>query len=131
MPEMIDTLKNEKYISLETYKKDGNPVRLPVWLAELDGKLVFWTDGESFKVKRIRRNPNARIAACNASGKAIRGDWFDATAEVLENAESVKRVNAAIAKRYGWQKTFIDLLSKVRGASNRGVGIALSPRKVA
>src|ERR1700729_2183968 len=44
----------ERYISLETFKRDGGGVKTPVWAAPLDGALVVFSAGDSFKVKRLR-----------------------------------------------------------------------------
>lgn len=61
-----------KYVQLTTFRKDGTPVATPLWAA-LDGdKLVMWTVTDSWKVKRIRRNPEVLVQACDARGKGLR-----------------------------------------------------------
>lgn len=126
MAGMMETLLKEKCMSLETYKKDGGAVKVPVWLVEIDGKLCFWTDSETFKVKRIRRNPKARVAPCDFRGN-VHGDWFDAKAEVIEDPALVNRTRDALKKKYGWQRTLIAFINVLRGAKDRGVVIAVSP----
>src|SRR5260370_3436807 len=93
---------DEKYISLETFRKDGNGVKTPVWVAPLDGKLVIFTAGDSFKVKRIRRNPKCRAAACDMRGK-VKGDWLEGTAPIVQDADGQQRAPAALRQKYGWQ----------------------------
>src|SRR5437870_4923485 len=100
---MATPLDNEKYVSLETFRKDGSGVKTPVWVAPLDGKLVIGTEGGSHKVKRLRNDPRVRVAACNASGKAIRGPWYDGTARVLDAGEA-PRGEAVLDRKYGWQR---------------------------
>jgi len=75
-------IKNQKYISLATFRKNGSPVYTPVWFGEKDDKLYVMTRSDSGKYKRIRNNPKVRIAPCSMRGK-ITGPEFDATARVL------------------------------------------------
>src|SRR2546429_9825987 len=98
---MKTPLDEARYVSLETFRKDGSGVKTPVWAAPLDGKLVIGTDGSTFKVKRIRNNPRVRIAACNASGKVILGPWFPGTARILD-AREAPRADAALDAKYRW-----------------------------
>ena len=65
MSAVLKALEGEKYLSIETYRKDGTPVRTPAWFIPLDERLFLATGGDSFKVKRLNRNPKARIAACD------------------------------------------------------------------
>lgn len=104
----------ERYISLETFKRDGTGVRTPVWFARLDGKLYVFTDGTSFKVKRLRRDARIRVAACNASG-GIRGPWRDGRGRIVVDADLKARAYAALAAKYGWQMTAVNLASRLAG----------------
>ena len=63
-----------KYVALTTFRKDGIPVSTPLWAA-LDGdRLVMWTRTESWKVKRIRRNPEVIVQACDAGARSSRAN---------------------------------------------------------
>ena len=103
---------DERYISLETFKRDGTGVKTPVWAAPLDGALVIVTGGDSFKVKRLRRDPHTRVAACNARG-SVRGDWREATGRVIDGAEHVARAHAALREKYGWQMIALDFFATI------------------
>ncbi len=67
----------QKYLNLETFKKNGTGVKTPVWFAadpsaSLDSngaKLYVYTIGVSGKVKRIRNNPHVKIAPCDMRGR--------------------------------------------------------------
>jgi PPOX class probable F420-dependent enzyme len=126
MADAVQALKGEKYVCLETYRRDGTPVRVPVWVGELDGKLVVWTDPRSFKIKRLRNNPRARLAASSASGKP-RGDWFDVTGEIVESKEGFERIDAVIAAKYGLQRWAIVQVYRLRGAWPGFCGVLFSP----
>jgi PPOX class probable F420-dependent enzyme len=44
----------QKYLNLESVKRDGTPVQTPVWFAEDHGVLYVYTLANAGKVKRIR-----------------------------------------------------------------------------
>ena len=91
-------LQNQKYISLTTFRKTGVPVRTPVWFAEQEGKLYVFTNPKSGKVKRIRNNPQVRIAPSSIRGK-VTGPEFAATARVLP-PEEWPRVRKIMEQKY-------------------------------
>ncbi len=53
---MSSRFQGERVISLETYRRNGKPVRTPVWFLEQNGMIYVHTDDSTGKVKRIRRN---------------------------------------------------------------------------
>ena len=73
----------QKYMSLETFKKNGQGVKTPVWFVVHNDALYVYTEADSWKVKRIRNNPRVRVAVCNIRGD-VKGGWFDATASIVE-----------------------------------------------
>src|SRR5262245_22178973 len=98
-----DTLDRYRYMSLATYRVSGAEVATPVWFAAVDGTLYVFTAGDSGKVKRLRRSSRARIAPCDARGTP-HGAWRDATATLVTDASVIARAQAALQKKYGWQK---------------------------
>ena len=52
----------QKYISLETFKKNGQGVKTPVWFVLQNDAFYVYTEADSWKVKRIRNNPRVRVA---------------------------------------------------------------------
>jgi uncharacterized protein len=87
-----------RYLSITSYKRDGRGVATPVWFVQRDGTLLVETDAASGKVKRIRRNPQVRVAVCTASGR-LRGEQVQAVAELLPDSE-VGAVERLIADKY-------------------------------
>lgn len=103
---MPDTLpsafERAKYISLRSYKKDGTAVDTPVWFALLDGKLIVFTDGTSYKVKRIRRNPAVQVAICDGRGKQLFSPWHVGRCRPVEGEpELISRAYRALNAKYG------------------------------
>jgi len=112
---VVAALVGHAYISLETFKKDGSGVKTPVWFADVGGALYVVTAGESFKVKRLRRNNKARVAACNASGGTILGPWLDAEVDQLTPGDEWVAAHAALRAKYGWQMWLLDAGAKLSG----------------
>jgi PPOX class probable F420-dependent enzyme len=74
------------YLSLETFKKNGQGVKTPVWFVLHNDALYAYTEADSWKVKRIRNQPRVRVAVCNIRGD-VKGDWLEATASIIEGDE--------------------------------------------
>lgn len=91
-------IEGQKYISLTTFRKNGVAVRTPVWFGEENGKLYVMTRSDSGKYKRLRNNPQVRIAPCTIRGK-ITGPEFAATARILP-PEDWSRARKTIHRKY-------------------------------
>ena len=122
---MSTPVDSARYISLETFKKDGSGVKTPVWFANVDDKLVVHTEGRTFKIKRLRKNPRVRVASCNASGKKILGPWLDGTARVVPSAEA-KQAEAALARKYTWQQAAFSFIARLVGGVREPVIIEIT-----
>jgi PPOX class probable F420-dependent enzyme len=86
--------EGQKYLSLETFRKNGVGVRTPIWFAaETTGGaaavLYIYTIGETGKVKRIRNNPRVRIAPCDMRGN-VTGEFVEARAEILSGGVALR-----------------------------------------
>ena len=94
-PKVLDALTRARYVSLTTYRKDGTPVATPVWGAVDDGRLYVWTETGSWKVKRLRRDPRAKVVPCDMRGRIAPGaPEATGTARLLDDAgrEKVRRL---------------------------------------
>jgi len=79
-------LHDQKYISLATFRKNGVAVYTPIWFGEESGKLYIMTRSDSGKYKRIRNNPEVKVAPSTIRGKII-GPEFPAHARFLPEAD--------------------------------------------
>lgn len=107
-------LGDEAYVNLATFRRNGREVRTPVWIAQDGDRLVVWTNVNSGKVKRLRNDTRARLAACNARGK-VRGDFVDVTARVLEDPTQRDRALEALFRKYGWQMQLARMGGRLTG----------------
>ena len=70
-----------------SYKASGELKKLQVWLVVNDGRIEFLTPGNSYKVKRIRRNPRVICYVGSKKGPTISG-----TAQIITDRTEVARV---------------------------------------
>ncbi len=91
-------IKGQNYVSLTTFRENGHAVATPVWFGEENDKLYVMTRSDSGKFKRIRNNPQVRIAPCTIRGK-ITGPEFAAAVRLLPT-EDWARARKTIEKKY-------------------------------
>ncbi|MGZ4560645.1 MAG: PPOX class F420-dependent oxidoreductase, partial [Mycobacteriaceae bacterium] len=98
----------------------------PLWVARGGSELLVWTVSDSWKVKRIRRNPEVLVAPCDMRGR-IKGDSVEGTARVLD-LEATEQARAAIAKKYGIVGRLTMTASNWRRGRDGTVGLAIALR---
>lgn len=97
--------QKDKYLSIGTYRKNGELKRTAVWFVVYQDGIVIYTDRETWKVKRIMNNPQVRFAPCNARGGNL-GEDFEGTAQLWEISDH-KEVLNVFKKKYGLMFRFI------------------------
>ena len=120
----VAPFQNEKYLNLETFKRDGQGVKTPVWFVlRENGALYAYTEATSWKVKRIRRNPRVRIAPCDVRGN-LKGEWREATAQIVSGEEE-QAASRLLDQKYFLKKIF-NLLTKLRRHERAMIKIELN-----
>src|SRR5262245_28852066 len=107
----LASFAEQRYLNLESFKRDGTPVQTPVWFAEEQGVLYVYTLANAGKVKRIRRNPRIRLVPCSMRGTVI-GPWVEADATIVD-ATTAAHGHALLRHTYGWMKGIGDLVSRL------------------
>ena len=102
--------RDHKYISLETFKKNGQGVKTPVWFVLHNDALYVYTEADSRKDKRIRNNSRLRVAVCNLRGN-VKGEWVDATASLVDGEERLA-ADKLLNRKYVL-KTIFNILSRL------------------
>src|SRR5260370_2214252 len=110
-PEAISRFRGEKVISLETYRRNGEPVRTPVWFLEENGILYVHTDDSTGKVKRIRRSPKVRLAPSHFRGKP-KTEYIHAQAGLETSPATVEEYHSKIYKKDSLQRTFTKFIQR-------------------
>ena len=113
MEDKLSLFLDQKYVSLETYKKDGTPVRTPVWFM-IDSDIVYVVTREKTgKVKRLKNNHDVRIVLCSFKGEP-KNEWIKGKAEKItgEKADIVIKLRK---KKYGMSARLIGLFTSQKG----------------
>ena len=94
------SLVGHKDALLITYRANGEGVPTPVWFGRDEQDRVYiHTEYASGKVKRIRRNPEVRLAPCDTRGKPF-GPPAMGIARILDPGESAHAERTIVAN-YG------------------------------
>lgn len=121
-------IANARYVSLVTFREDGTEVPTPLWAAESDGKLLIWTNKDSWKVKRLRDNSKATVTPCDVRGlindQAVE---VEGTATLIEDQAGLKALRKVMQGKYGWQFFVADSFGALFRLGKRPhVGIAVT-----
>lgn len=107
MAGLSEALGDKEFCLLTTFKKTGDPVSTVMWFA-LRGETVYLTTrGQSWKMKRIRREPQVTIGWSSSSGSS-RGKLFEAIATEVLDPEERESAIRLLNKKYGLKKRLMD-----------------------
>ncbi|WP_282697610.1 PPOX class F420-dependent oxidoreductase [Streptomyces sp. CC208A] len=114
-----EELRRGRYISLTTYRKNGTGVATPVWYAVEDGRVYVWTRADSWKVKRLRNNPEVELAPCDVRGNVPEGAArMPGTARIVEG-EELRRIRRLLSRKYTYQFWLVDLPATIARLGKR------------
>jgi PPOX class probable F420-dependent enzyme len=113
----LKSFEKQQYLNIETFRKNGQGVKTPVWFVQDGETLHVWTQAGSGKAKRIRSNATVNIAPCKGSGELL-GEWHPAQAQAEETPQAIQHVEKLMKKKYGMMFHIFGLLGKIRGGSN-------------
>jgi uncharacterized protein len=104
----------EKFVALTTFKRDGEGVSTPMWIARDDNELLAWTHADSWKVKRVRRDPRVTLQPCSRMGKVPDGALpVGGRAEVVSDPGRIAQVKEMIRRKYGLGFQVVTLLERI------------------
>ena len=111
-PTDVSALGDEEFVSLTTYRRSGEPVPTPVWVARDGDSLVVITAETSGKVKRARRDPRVVLRPCDRRGNvAPDAPTVEGRAEVVTDAAAQEGPRRVLAAKYGLQYRLISLVA--------------------
>jgi PPOX class probable F420-dependent enzyme len=105
----LAALGAHKYINLETYKKNGQLVRTPVWFVIDNDQIFVTTRPDTGKVKRIKNNNRVKIMPCGMRGEP-KGEWIAGTARFANESESKSAINLR-NKKYGMRAKLVGMFA--------------------
>ena len=120
----LGQFEKQKYLNIETFRKNGQGVKTPVWFVQGGETLHVWTYAGSGKVKRIRRDGSVRVVPCAAAGEP-RGEWVSAQAMMDDTPGAIQYVESLMKKKYGLLFLFFRALGR-RDAKKATLKISLA-----
>ena len=114
MNSKLQQFTDQKYLNLETYRKDQTPVQTPVWFVIENDQIYITTKETTGKVKRLRNNQNGRIAVCSMKGD-IKGNWINVGLERINEDSDVEKIVKLRKKKYGFSARLISMFTSEKG----------------
>lgn len=102
-----------KYINLETYRKNGQAVKTPVWFVVSNGIIYVTTTSSTGKVKRLKQNKTVRIVSSNFKGDP-KGKWIEGIAHFANEFESGQTITLR-KKKYGLLANLVNMYTSRKG----------------
>jgi PPOX class probable F420-dependent enzyme len=124
MNNKLEQFAGKKYLNIETFRKNGQGVRTPVWFTQDGEALRVWTFAGAGKIKRIRRDGSVRVTPSDAAGTP-QGEWVAARASADESAEAVQSVENLMRKKYGLMFSLFQWQGKLRKSKTAVLKIEL------
>jgi len=110
---MFEQITRQQYINIETFRKNGQSVRTPVWFVLEDNTIFVRTIADSGKVKRIRRQKQVNIAPCKVDGTLL-GEWMPGNACEVIDETTAQKVDRMLDHKYGLMKKIFALGSMLQ-----------------
>ena len=99
------TLGDERFLSLATFRRNGEPVPTPVWIVPVSGgRLGFYTTMGTGKTKRLKRDPRVTMQPCGRRGEVAPGTAVtEGTAVMVQSGPDFDAVQRDVKANYGWE----------------------------
>ena len=104
---------NQKYVALETYRKNNQPVKTPVWFVVYKDTIHVITREKTGKIKRLRNNNKVRLALCSFKGKPT-GEWVEGKA-MFSSPEDTQTALNLRREKYGLMERIARFVSRKKG----------------
>lgn len=120
---------DHKYVSLTTFRRNGEPVSTPVWAVHDGDAVGVSTPAGTGKLKRLRHDPRVQLRPCSRGGEVADGvQPAEGVAEILPAGPDADRVHRALRRRYHYEWVAAMLVERLvrRGRSPDRVVLRLT-----
>ncbi len=110
------TISQEKYVSVATFRKTGAAVATATWIVPLDGGRVgVLTSSASGKAKRLRNNPGVTLQPSDVRGR-VKADTMPVTGtvELVTSGPDFETITSKVKAKYGLMVPIMRLVDSVR-----------------
>ena len=127
----LDEITKQKYVSVTTFRRSGEPVATPMWIARSgDEAVVISLDGVG-KTKRLAHTSRVELRPCDVRGQvAPDAPVWRGTARVVRDREGLEEVRRAMSAKYPLARlgnALEDLLGRwMRRKPRAGIRISLA-----
>ncbi|HYO85707.1 MAG TPA: PPOX class F420-dependent oxidoreductase [Dermatophilaceae bacterium] len=125
-------LAGEEFVSLTTFRRIGQPVSSPVWIApspSVSNLLLVTTLDGSGKVKRLAHTERVELRACDRRGRVAEdAPTYHGTGRVVRDSASVEALLTAVRGKYAIYRVLGPvqaMLNRLRSGAPR-VGIQIT-----
>ncbi len=110
----------EKFVSLTTFRRSGEPVSAPVWVARHGEELVVTTVDGTGKVKRLRRDDRVELVPCSRRG-TVSPDAapVSGTARIEDRPAEVEALTQVIRAKYRLEYRIVMLAERLFSRGER------------
>lgn len=126
----LDALADERYVSLTTFRRSGEPVSTPVWVARDGDALVVLTPDSTGKVKRLRHDDRVELRPCSRTGRVAPGTpETKGHATVLRAPADAARTAGLMRAKYGLEYRVFRVVEPLirRGRNPPRVAVRIVP----
>ena len=117
-PTSLHAVAKARYVSLSTFRKSGEPVSTPMWVApDTDGTLIISTHIDSWKVKRLANDPRVELRPSGPGGR-VKSDAMvvRGTAELIADPSQRDHFVEVLHRKYGLQQRLLAWVESRRGS---------------
>ncbi len=110
------TISQEKYVSVATFRKTGVAVATATWIVPLNGGRVgLLTSSASGKAKRLRNNPSVSLQPSDVRGQVKAGTApVTGTVELVTSGADFEALTSKVKAKYGLMVPIMRLVDSVR-----------------
>ena len=121
-------LGDQPFVSLTTFRRTGDPVATPVWVARDGDELVVITPDGSGKVKRLRHTARVTLQPCDRRGRVPAGAPTVTGSATLTDAAGTEAIRDRVRRKYGVEYRVVMLIERLAARRQKPrVGIRITP----
>ena len=118
----LTQFEKQQYLNIETFRKNGNGIKTPVWFVQDVDKLYIWTESTSGKAKRIRNNERVKIAPSKVDGTPV-GEWLAAKAAIDDSDAAIQHLKGLMSKKYGLAFALFAFFGKLQHSKHASIRV--------
>lgn len=97
----LDEVAAHRYVSLTTFRRSGDPVATPMWVARNGAAVVLISVEGVGKLRRLGHTSQVELRPCDVRGRVPAGaPVWHGTAQLVRDPEGVKEIQRAMSAKY-------------------------------